>query len=379
MVKKTTPKKIGIIVAVFLLFFVILFRNQIRQVSTFLFSITFDKGIHLAQEKSTFNILLLGIGGASHDGPNLTDTIIVASINQSKNQIHLTSIPRDLWLPSLKGKINRAYSDGQDKGNRGIELSKAVAGQVTGLPIDYVIVLDFQGFIKLIDYLGGVDVNVLHTLDDFNYPIDGKENDSCGKNDDDIKAFSATDSAEIDFWTFFNCRYKYVHVDKGATHMNGATALEFVRSRHATGNEGSDFARSQRQQLVIHAIREKIFSLGIILNPIKIIGIVNILKENINTDIKTDEYDDFVKLARKMEKAQILNAVLDAGDSENQIYGLLAHPPISEKQSLEWVLIPRKGDSNFSEIHSYLKCLLDGGTCTIGKDGIISPTPIQKK
>lgn len=378
MVKKRNTKKIAIVIVAFALLFVLLFRNQIRQASTFLFGMTFDRGIHLAQQKTSFNILLLGIGGAKHDGPNLTDTIIVANINQAKNQVHLASIPRDLWVPSVKGKINKVYSDGQDKGGRGIEYIKAVVGQITGVTVDYVVVLDFQGFIKLVDYLGGIDVAVAHTLDDYNYPIDGKENENCGKSDDDIKAFTATNSAEMDLWAYFPCRYKHVHVDKGVNHMNGTTALEFVRSRHGVGSEGSDFARSQRQQLVIHGLKEKIFSLGIILNPIKVIGIANILKENINTDISSDEYDDFIKLARKMEKAQISNIVIDAGDNEKNQFGLLSHPDISERQNFEWVLIPRIGDGQFSEIKNYVKCLNDGIDCVVGEKGIATPTPAQR-
>lgn len=357
-----------IIVAIF---FSIVFFRQITAPFSFLYNLAFNKNIELKTEQDgTINILLLGIRGASHAGPDLTDTIIFANINPSTKTVHLISIPRDLWITQLKGKINKAYSIGQEKEKNGILLAKAAAEQVVGLNINYVVVLDFQGFVKLVDFLGGIDVVVLHTLDDYNYPIDGKENDTCGKSNEDIKQFSATASAETAFWNFFSCRYKHVHVGEGQVHMNGETALEFVRSRHAAGSEGTDFARSTRQQRVISAIRERVFSLGIILNPVKIIGIYNILASNINTDIKSNEFDDFIKLAQKLKGAKIQNSVIDEGDNIQNRSGLLFHPDISEKENFEWVLMPRIGDGEFAEIHEYVSCIITDYVCVVGAAGI---------
>lgn len=368
---KKSKQKILLIGAVVLLFVSVLSFNTFVKGATFFYGLFFNKNIELKQEKNgNINILLMGIGGGTHDGPNLTDTIIVASINQKENKVNLLSIPRDLWIPDLKSKINQAYDDGQKKKDKGILLSKAVVQKVTGIQLDYAVVLDFSGFVKLVDYLYGIDVDVKNVLDDYRYPIEGKENEACGHNDEDIKKFVATVAAEKDIWDFFSCRYKHLHVDSGKVHMDGITALEYVRSRHGEGSEGTDFARSQRQQAVIHGIRAKVFSLGIILNPVKVIGVINILKQNINTDISTPEYDDFIKLARKMGDAKIESTVIDTGNEEENRYGLLINPAISEEYKSQWVLIPRIGNGNFSEIKDYAACLKKGNICSVSEVGI---------
>ena len=364
-------QKSVIVTTLVVLFFIVLFFRPLLASFSFLYDLTLNTSIDLKKEKDgTINILLLGIGGGTHEGPELTDTIIFTNINIEKKTVNLISIPRDVWVPQLKEKINKAYSNGQEKGKQGMLLAKATAQEVLGQQIDYVVVLDFSGFTKLVDYLGGIDVNVLNTLDDYNYPLDGKEIDTCGKSLDEIEEFSATASAEIDFWNFYSCRYRHLHVDKGPVRMDGKTALAFVRSRHAEGFEGTDFARSARQQQVIAAIRQKVLSLGILLNPLKILGIYNILSSNINTNIQTHEFDDFIKVAQKMQGAKIQNNVIDAGDDIQNRSGLLIHPDISKDQNFEWVLIPRIGDGKFEEIHEYVDCIIGENICKVGVNSI---------
>jgi LCP family protein required for cell wall assembly len=373
---KLQKKKVLLFVAVIILIIIGVFRNQLKDIFSFFYGVTIDKTINLtAPKKESFNIALLGIGGAKHDGPDLSDTIILANVNVSKNKIDMFSIPRDLWIPSIDDKINSVYANAQ-RDNKGISAVENILQKVTGQKIDYVVVLDFTGFRTLVDYLGGIDVNVADTLDDYSYPIEGLEDDNCGKTDDEIQQFTATDSAETDMWTFFSCRYKHIHFNKGLQHMDGQTALEFVRSRHGVGSEGSDFARSRRQQLVISALKEKAFSLGVVLNPVKLLGIYNILKENINTNIDIDKIDDFIKLAEKAKNDKIKNYVIDQGDASQNRYGLLINPPTSEEYHFAWVLSPRAGNGNFTEINEYIACLIKSDNCTVGKNGILTPTPI---
>jgi len=144
-----------------------------------LYKLQFKKEIQLKTEEKTgnINILLLGRGGGKHEAPNLTDTIIVATINPEKKMMNLVSIPRDLWSPDLQAKVNTAYSYGQDKDGQGKLLAKTILGRITGKQIDYVLVIDFSGYVKLVDHLGGIDVNVRNTLDDYKYPIEDKEDD----------------------------------------------------------------------------------------------------------------------------------------------------------------------------------------------------------
>jgi LCP family protein required for cell wall assembly len=324
------------------------------------------------QQDKDFNVLLMGIGGGNHDGPNLTDTIILANIRPSKNQVNLISIPRDLWVPDLQAKINEAYSDGQDQG-KGILMARATMEKVTGAQIDYVVVLDFDGFSKLVDDLGGIDVNVVRTFDDYAYPIAGKEDDLCGHTSEEVPLI-ATSEAELDA---FPCRYEHLHFDKGETHMNGTTALKYVRSRHALGVEGTDFARSARQELAIKAIREKALSLNILFNPVKVLSIYNILKGNINTDIPVSNYGDFIKIAKRMQDVKIKSYVIGQPDSDAGTYGLLTNPVPSADYNFAWVLAPRVGNGNFSEIHDYVKCVTSVGSCTVTADGVVPTSQLK--
>lgn len=147
--------------------------------------------------------------------------------------------------------------------------------------------------------------------------------------------------------------------------MNGKTALEFVRSRHAIGNEGSDFARSKRQEKVIKAFKDKVLSAQTLINPAKILDLYSTLKDSIDTDIKQDEFDDFVRLAQKMKQVKISSAVIDIGDEQAKRQGLLVHPLITSDYNLEWVLIPRVGNGNFTEIQKYIDCEIKTGNCSV--------------
>jgi LCP family protein required for cell wall assembly len=287
----------------------------------------FNKNISLKKTDERVNLLLLGIGGGEHEGPNLSDTIIFVSIDPKLKAVTLVSIPRDLWIPTLSAKINSAYATGQEKGSgEGLKLAKTVVSQVIGEPIDYAVRIDFQGFVKAVDMLGGLDINVDRTLDDYAYPTGGKEDDTCDHTDEEIVNLTAQiATASATESEAFPCRYEHLHFDTGPNHMDGTTALKFVRSRHALGAEGSDFARSNRQEKVIQAFKEKLFSLNTILNPGKMLSLIDVLRGSIDTDIKQDEYDDFIKLAQKMRDARIKSAVLDLGDASVGREGLLIH------------------------------------------------------
>ena len=143
----------------------------------------------------------------------------------------------------------------------------------------------------------------------------------------------------------------------------------------ALGKEGSDFARSKRQEKVLSAFRDKLFSAETLLNPVKIANIVGTLADSIKTDIKESEYDDFVKLAKKMEQAKLTSIALDTGDGAAERYGLLENPPTSEEFHKAWVLIPRVGNGDYSEITEYIICQIEGKNCEIGQQGILTPTP----
>jgi len=146
-------------------------------------------------------------------------------------------------------------------------------------------------------------------------------------------------------------------------------ALEYVRSRHALGNEGSDFARSKRQEKVITSAKEKFFSTETLLNPSKVVNLYTVLSQSIDTDIKQDEFDDFIRLSQAMKSAKIHSSVIDTGDEQEKRQGLLVHPEQAGDYNNQWVLIPKAGNGNFSEIQKYIDCEIKVGSCTT------SPTP----
>ncbi len=277
-----------------------------------MFQLLFNKNIDLKKTTNNhINILLLGIGGGNHEGPNLTDTIIFMSIDPKTKKIDLFSIPRDMWVPDLRAKINTAYAYGEEKEKGGgLKLAKAVVKKILGQPVDYGIRIDFDGFIKAIDLVGGLDITVDNVLDDYEYPIAGKENETCGHTEEELIEL-ATASSQLDA---FPCRYKHIHFDKGPQHMTGKSALEYVRSRHAQGYEGSDFARSRRQEKVITAFKNKVFSIETFFNPTKLLGLYGTLQDSIDTDIKQDEFDDFIRLAPQLKRGKMERAKIYLGE-----------------------------------------------------------------
>lgn len=328
------------------------------------------------------NVLFLGIAGGTHDGAFLTDTIMIASYNLKTNKVYLFSVPRDLWLPELRSKANAVYQIGLSQ-NNGLGLAKTVMGNILGLPIHYGLRVDFRGFAQAIDALGGIEVDVARSFDDYNYPIAGEENNLCGFEEKEMdfseeeakklniepgkkKVFIdtsgkiATDAAEEDKGAkYFSCRYEHISFEKGKMKMSGAVALKYVRSRHGTNGEGSDFARSARQEKALEAVRKKVLSAETLLNLEKISELIKTLGKSIDTDISTKDGFEFYKLSKRLEGTSTftLDDSLKTGllaEGRNQ---LLIHPPARDYGGA-YVLISQ--DDDFSIIHEYVKKILSG-------------------
>ena len=283
----------------------------------------------LKSDDGRINVLILGTGGGDHEGPDLTDTMILASLpaTQSGN-VYFISIPRDIYLDYLGDKVNGAYSQGEEKKpGSGLVLAKASIAQVTGMPVHYALRVDFSAFSQVIDLLGGVDFWVENTFTGNLYPLTGRENDPCGGQDPE-----------------FLCRYESITFTQGLNHMDGVTALKFARSRHSEDLiEGTDFARSKRQQKIIAAIKQKALSLPTLLDFNKGLQIYDTLKSHVDTDISENEFNGFFKLALRLKDSPLKNINLDES--------LLYNPPIDPVRG--WYLIPNNG--SFEEIHTRLK------------------------
>lgn len=359
------PKKV--LIALGIVIFLALFGRLLIEgikLTPFFLQYIFQKEITLKQTDNRVNVLFLGIGGGKHDGPLLTDTIIYTSIDPKSAKLTLVSLPRDLWIPDLGAKVNSAYSygEGRRKGG-GLILAKAVVEKILNQRIDYVLRIDFNGFVRAIDTVGGIEVQVERSFEDFQYPIAGKETDTCGYEGSEFEK-RATSSAILQA---FPCRFQHISFQEGKQRLLGEEALQFVRSRHGTGSEGTDFARSRRQEKVIEASKNKIFSLGTLLNPQRLVGLYDVFKDSIDTDIKQNEYDDFIRLAKTMEKADTNSVVFYYTEPGEREQGILINPPTKKEYKNMWVIIPRAGNGNFSEVQEYVSCEIKIGKCEIPK------------
>lgn len=264
------------------------------------------------------NFLILGREGArsSRAGTDLTDTMILVSVHQSGDTVFL-SIPRDVWVPSLRAKINTAYYYGQQRqpGSGGIVLAKAAVEEVISQPVHYAVVIDFAGFEKITDLLGGVDIDVEHSFVDHKFPIAGKENDEC----------------EGDL--LFACRYETITFTAGWQHMDGQTALKYVRSRQAEGDEGTDFARSRRQEKLVLALRSKLLSRPVITSPKLLWTLYQQVAQSVVTDITSQIYPALARIGLRAIKHSVRSGTLTEPD---WVY----HPPVSAAQDWQWVLLP---------------------------------------
>jgi len=292
---------------------------------------------NLEQTDGRTNILALGVDRRSNAGyvsGVLTDTIMAASFDAKKEEAAIISIPRDFWVKMddyTSGKINSAYAFG------GVDLTQKMVEQVLGIPIHYFVVVDFESFEKAIDVLGGVEIDVENTFDDYKYPVFGKELDECGGDPE------------------LNCRYEHLHFDAGLQHMDGETALAFARSRHAEGPEGGDFSRIARQQKVALAAKDKALSLQTLANPGKLKELFELFSDALETNIGFKEVERGFQLSRTFDNGQIKSYLISgAWDDENA----LLYTPEAALYGGAFVLVPKAG--NYSEIHYFVQKLLFG-------------------
>ena len=276
----------------------------------------------------------MGKSGEDHDGADLTDTMMLISIPLVKGDIKTVSIPRDVWVPELMAKINSAYYWGkygsayfslQDTGG-GISFAKRIVGQVIGQPVQYGVVIDFSAFKDIVDAVGGISIDVEHPFVDNFYPIEGRENDLCGGD----KSFS--------------CRYETVIFDSGVQTMDGETALKFVRSRHAEGDEGTDIAREARQQKVIVAIKNKVTEPKTYLSTKRISALLTIANKYVETDMSLPTAGI---IARKTMES--MNSVSQEKFPED----LVIVPKASPIYDNLYVFIPKAGNGNWEEIQKW--------------------------
>jgi LCP family protein required for cell wall assembly len=281
------------------------------------------------------NFLLLGRGGDGHAGADLTDTILVASIDPVNNRAALLSIPRDLWVAGPRGgsmKINAVFataknsalnSNPKDKAKAeaaGVTALDETVSEVLGITIHYYAMVDFTAFKQAVDTVGGVDINVPEEL-------------------------AVTEK----LWDPTTRKNYLLDVDAGQQHFDGQRALFFTRTRH-TSTRG-DFDRAERQRLFIAALSSKVLSAGTYTNPVKISQLMDAFGDHIATDLSLN---DAVRLASIGKK--VGNKIDSIG---------LADPPHSFLRTgmigNQSVVLPVAGVGNYDDIQMFVRSQLKDG------------------
>lgn len=265
------------------------------------------------------NILILGIGGQGHEAPNLSDTIMVMSIDPKTKDAALLSIPRDLYVKipasdstrTQYAKINAANAYG------GPELAARTVSNVIGVPIHYYVIIDFSGFRQAVDAVGGVDINVAKAISDPDYPCDNERGGYCP-----------------------------LRIAAGMQHMNGAVALRFARSRKST----SDFDRAARQQMVISALRTKALQLSTLTNPVKLSSLIDAIGSHIKTDIQPKEITKLSNLAKDIDTSKMPQKVLNTDSKDALLVG-----GTNIIDGAGYIEVPKIGNFNYSDIQDIVK------------------------
>lgn len=251
-------------------------RSLLGQLKDLLFK---SKDALAGEKDDRINILLIAVGGEGHSGEELADTIMVLSFRPSDKTVALLSIPRDLYVQvpgeNYYTKINAVHAQGEaKKKNGGPPLLQEKVEEITGLPIHYYGRVDFTAFKRIVDAVGGIDITIPNSF--------------------------------VDYW-------HNISFPAGTEHMNGDRALAYVRARYIEGPEGGDFKRAARQQQVLLALQEKVFSVQTALDFSALNSILNSIADNVRTDLQLWEMKRLYELVRSINQQQVHSVVLTTG------------------------------------------------------------------
>ncbi len=279
----------------------------------------------IAKDKNGYTtILLVGVDTRAHTHLFNTDTIMTLTYSWKDHKAFLISYPRDLYVKYpdtyYHFKINAVASYGKRVFNQEplTYLEKAIT-QISGLTIQYHVLIDFKGFTDLVNQLGGVKIYIPRAFTDHMYPT------------------------ERGGW-------QTIKFTKGWHTLNGDLALKYARSRHALGPEGSDFARAKRQQLIIKAI-------------------MNQTKDKIKKD-PAWAFRTFQKLISYVQASKISPNELKAGlnvflkKGMPKIYSIVLTPATAKGTLLMsqanplYIIVPRAGIDNWQSIKNYIQLYL---------------------
>lgn len=262
-------------------------------------------------------MLLMGVDRRpSESGGTRSDTIMIARLDPQRQRIAMLSLPRDLIVP-IPGvgyaRINAANAYGESAGpGGGIALARQTVSGLLGLPIDYVVQIDFEGFIGAIDAIGGIDIDVPTELYDPEFPT-------------------------MDYG------YTVAHFLVGPQHMDGARALMYARVRHAD----SDFFRMRRQQSVMVAALARVRNQNVVQQLHAVADVTGALRGFIQTDLPQEQMISLAWSFRNVAPAQVERYTLDENAVQTNVlpddpYAQFALPGTIEQLSQQLINGPEQ-------------------------------------
>ncbi len=266
-------------------------------------------------KQDPINILALGRPGNGYSGANLTDTLIVIHIKPTEEKAILISLPRDLLVQvpnyNYLSKINSLYY------RAGIEKLKEKIGQITGLKINYYLLVDIKVVKEVIDLIDGLNVYVPEDIYDNFYPGP-------------------------------NYTYQSFNLPAGWRYLDGETALKYIRTRYTSPN--GDFDRMARQQQILYLLKQKVLSYNLLWDLSTYLKIYTSLKGHIETDLGILKLKSFWSLARQIDPNNVKTIVIDKKETELLKGGLVN---LSGQQAS--VIYPVAGQGNYHEIQKYIQ------------------------
>ncbi|MBI3959024.1 MAG: LCP family protein [Chloroflexi bacterium] len=230
------------------------------------------------------SILLLGTDERADDpAPPRTDTMMLLTLDLENRTAGMISLPRDLWVPipgyDITTKINTAFVIGEKRGypGGGPQLAKDTVSSFVGHPVESYVRVNFNGFVRFVDLIGGIDLFVPQTIHDEQYP-----------------------TADYGIETF--------HLEAGQQHLDGEVALKYVRTR----NMDSDYGRAARQQQVIQAVMDKVLQADIIPTLIaKLPELSATMRDSVSTDMSLAAAVQIAQYVRQNSFREVRRLVLD--------------------------------------------------------------------
>lgn len=261
-------------------------------------------------EKNRIDILVMGIRGEQDRevGGFLADSILVISYDTQSKKNAMVSIPRDLFIKlpgsNKQGKINSIYALDLEYGRK-LEFAKDIVSRISGVYIDHAIVLDMIAFQELVDALGGITITLSQPFEEpqqWGYPF---------------------------------------RLEAGTHTLDGEQAMYYVRSRFST----SDFDRARRQQQMLLALKNKVVSLGVLANPLKINELLGIVQKNIRTDIGFWELSALIKTVSALQDVSVNRYIIN---TDNVVY--------ESRYQEQYILLPK--NNNLQEIKNVFQTIL---------------------